>query len=55
MQNSHRKIAFCANSVIHLQREIKALNIWLVFLRLIASKNKKKCIFYKPVESTLTG
>jgi len=34
--NGRQNIAFWTNSVSHLHHEIKALNIWLVFIRLIA-------------------
>jgi len=36
--NDRQNIAFWTNSVIHSHHEMKALNIWLVFIRLKALK-----------------
>ncbi len=36
-----QNIAFWTNTVSHLHHEIKAVNIWLVFIRLIALKKIK--------------
>jgi hypothetical protein len=35
-------VAFWTDAVSHLNHEIKGVNIWLVFIRLIALKIQKK-------------
>jgi hypothetical protein len=39
--NGRQKIAFWTDAVSHLNHEIKGVNIWLVFIRLIALKIQK--------------
>ncbi len=40
--NGHQNIANWTNAVGHLHHEIKAANIWLVCIRLLAFKKIKK-------------
>jgi hypothetical protein len=44
--NGRQNIAFWTNAVSHLHHCIKAVNIWLVFIRLIALKKQKNFVFY---------
>jgi hypothetical protein len=43
--NGRQKIAFWTDAVSHLNHEINGVNIWLVFIRLIALKIQKKFFF----------
>jgi hypothetical protein len=43
--NGRQKIAFWTDAVSHLHHGMKAVNIWLVFIRLIALKIQKNLFF----------
>jgi hypothetical protein len=44
--NGRQKIAFWTDEVSHLHHEIKEVNFWLVFIRLIAFEILKFLFFY---------
>jgi hypothetical protein len=43
--NGRQEIAFWTDAVSHLNLGIKGVNIWLVFIRLIALKIQKNLFF----------
>jgi hypothetical protein len=43
--NSRQKVAFWTDAVSHSHHEIKGVNIWLVFIGLIALKIQKNIFF----------